>query len=274
MQQLVQIEESRAKFGAAYLEHSGTVYPRKLVRLLLRTALGRMKNLSIHPYCPVTSVLFDSETPDSHAYTVSTGNGSIRSRSILHATNGYASHLLPSLRGEDGVYGCRAHMLAVQPNTLNDAKIQLKQGFGYEDFQHWILQRPNGGPFLYGLGHAETDHEYDDTVTLDPDHPVRKDMLDFLEKTFPQYFQNLDISKDVTYDWTGIQGFTDKGASIVGRPTLERPGEFVSVGFNGEGMNRCFVCAIVVIDGLISYLENDKEWSPPDWFPNAWRRNL
>lgn len=136
------MNESKAQYGAAYLEASGTVYPRKLVGVLLKAALKRMPALTIHAYTPASSVVSDF-TAERYHYTVSTNRGEIKARAVFHATNGYASHLVPSLCGKDGVYGRKAHMLGVQPNITAPDTCQLSRGFGYQDFWHWILQRPD-----------------------------------------------------------------------------------------------------------------------------------
>lgn len=267
------MNESKAQYGAAYLEASGTVYPRKLVGVLLKAALKRMPALTIHAYTPASSVVSDF-TAERYHYTVSTNRGEIKARAVFHATNGYASHLVPSLCGKDGVYGRKAHMLGVQPNITAPDTCQLSRGFGYQDFWHWILQRPNNGPYLYGLATAEVTGDYNDNITLPENTPHRREMVQFLETVFPHHFEDIDFKRDVVYDWTGIQGFTKDGASIVGRPTKGSPGEYVSVGHNGEGMGRCFACATVATDAMLSYLKGTKSWTPPEWFPMSFARNL
>lgn len=268
--QIVPIPESLREFGATLIEKSGTMYPRKFVHKLLVAASERMSNLSIHPWTPAEQISFD-ET--SALYTISTTKGSIRTRSVFHATNGYANRLLPSLRDEKGVFGCKAHMMGVLPN-VPESMAQLDQGFGYEGFWHWLLQRPNHGPFLYGAGDAELINDYDDTVTLPKDHSIRGVMLKFLEKAFPTTFANIDEATGIQYDWTGVQGFTMNNMSVVGRPDSNSPGEFASVAHNGQGMIRCFSSATIAIDALLAYLNNDRKWSPPEWFPVSFRRNM
>ncbi|GKZ21493.1 hypothetical protein AbraIFM66951_006676 [Aspergillus brasiliensis] len=271
----VSLTPTHSEHGAAYLERSGTVYPRKLVAVLLKAALQRMAAFTIHSYTPVSAVTHEStDSGEDHSYTVSTNRGNIKARSVFHATNGYASHLIPSLCGKSGVYGCKAHMLGVQPNRTAPDAFQLTRGFGYQDFWHWILQRPNNGPYLYGLATAEEVGNYNDNITLPDDNPHKLGMIQFLESVFPHHFRDINIQRDIVYDWTGIQGFTQNGASIVGRPTQGSPGEYVSVGHNGEGMGRCFASAVVATDAMLNYLNGNKAWAPPDWFPASYARNL
>ncbi|CAG8264736.1 unnamed protein product [Penicillium olsonii] len=268
----VAIDPSTAQHGGAYLERSGTIYPRKFVALLLEKALERMKKFTLHPYTPVSGVLCDPDVAD-YQYTVVSTKGKTRAKTVLHATNAYASHILPSMSENDGVFGCKAHMLGVQPN-LQDTAIQLEGGFGYASFWHWILQRPNKGPYLHGFATAEMVGDFNDTITLETTHPARKEMLSFLRKAFPHSFSDQTCEKDVTYDWTGIQGFTMTGCSIVGRPVATHRGEFVSVGHNGEGMGRCFACSTVVTDAILAQLDGKTDWEPPAWFPHSYRRNM
>ncbi|KAL4745063.1 hypothetical protein BDW72DRAFT_211796 [Aspergillus terricola var. indicus] len=267
----VNIDPSIARYGGAYLERSGTIYPRKFVALLLQTALERGRSVSVHPYTPVSKVTYEAAREDA-PYGLVTTKGTTRAKVVLHATNGYASHLVPSMATEQGVLGCMAHMLGVSPNVPETA-VQLEGGFGYASFWHWILQRPKKGPYLYGFATAEQMGEYNDTITLERSHPVRAEMLDFLCRVFPHSFAN-PTEKDICYDWTGVQGFTADGSSIVGRPVAERRGEFVSVGHNGEGMGRCFACSTVITEAIIAELDGKTDWQPPAWFPYSYRRNL
>jgi hypothetical protein len=174
---------------------------------------------------------------------------------------------------QEGVLGCTAHMLGVTPNCPETA-VQLEGGFGYASFWHWLLQRPNKGPYLYGFAAAEGMGEYNDTITLEREHPVRGEMLAFLSKSFPQSFSGQTSGKDICYDWTGVQGFTADGCSIVGRPAAERRGEFVSVGHNGEGMGRCFACSTVITGAITAHVDRKMDWEPPEWFPQSYRRNI
>lgn len=230
-----------------------------------------MKHLSLHPFTPVWKVDYDEA--QEFKYSLTTSKGVVLARTVLHATNGYASHLVPALQRPDGVFGCSAHMMAVQPN-VEDPTPQMEYGLGYRECFHWMLQRPNAGPFLYGLWKAERIGQYNDTVTLDGNNGIRKEMFSFLESAYPNKFKNLALEKDVPYGWQGVQGFTQTGLSIVGRPEPERSGEFVAVGFNGEEMGRCFACASVISGAILAELKGDKDWQPPEWFPRSYKRNL
>ncbi|KAF5006900.1 hypothetical protein FDECE_6743 [Fusarium decemcellulare] len=278
------ISPDMAKYGAACIKKSGTVYPRKLVAALLRDAIDRISGLTIHPYTPVRSVSQDL-TAARPSYTVTTDKGSVHCRAVVHATNAYASYLIPSLRGIDGVLGCKAECIAIKPNVNLASKSDvvaegLRGGLGFDEFWHWLIQRPRGGPFIYGWSGVEKVGDYDDSNVLPKDgdgNPAgHKTMCEFLEKAFPHSFSAIDCERDVAYRWTGIQGFTQTGASLVGRHSKESPGEFISVGHNGEGMGRCFASATVMTDRLLHYLDGKDEgsWTAPDWFPKTFLYNI
>ncbi|KAK6382390.1 hypothetical protein LTS17_004277 [Exophiala oligosperma] len=274
--QIVDMEPEMAQHGSVFLSDSGTIYPRKLVSLLFSDARDRMCDLSIHTYNPVTSVDYDPSNNHEYPYTISTEHGVVRSRAVFHATNAYCNRLIPELRSaETGVFGCRAHMLAVQPNVAppTEKDTTMAQGFGYDDFWHWLFQRRDNGPFLHGFAEVESMGEYDDSVTLPADHPVRGTMLRFLEKAFPRKFQSLEAGRDIVADWTGIQGFTHNGSSIVGRPRKDSPAEWCSVGHNGEGMTRCFLAASMATQAMLAQMAG-KSWKAPEWFPHSYMRNL
>ncbi|KAF5598366.1 hypothetical protein FPCIR_3189 [Fusarium pseudocircinatum] len=269
----------KAKFGAAHMARSGSIFPRKLVDCLIRFAQSRMSNLTIHSYCPVQSVQKGSNAPPhmGFGYSIVTERGTMQSRTVFHGTNAYASHLIPSLKGESGVFGCKADVVAIQPNHDPDAAHTLEGGVGHDLFWHWAIQRPQNGPFIYGWSGVERLLDYDDGVTLPATDPSRSHMCQWLEESFPKNFKSIQWDKDVVCSWSGVQAYTMDGTSQVGHPTKDSPGEFMSVGHNGEGMGRCFACSAVTVDMLLHYLQGgtgEKSWSPPDWFPRSFLRNV
>lgn len=263
-----------AKYGGACIEKSGTIFPRKLVACLLRDALKRIPGLTIHPYNPARSVT-KTDSSGKPRYTVETDKGSIGCWAVVHATNAYASYLIPSLRGPKGVLGCKAECIAIPPNVPAAGDPCLRGGLGFDEFMHYVIQRPNDGPLIYGWSGVEMVANYDDSDALpksDDKKPAgHGEMAGFLESAFPQRFKGIDWDQHVSHRWTGIQGFTETGASLVGRHSEDSPGEFICVGHNGEGMGRCFASATVMTDRLLHYLEDKDEssWTAPDWFPKS-----
>ena len=185
-----------------------------------------MKNLTLHPFTPVRKV--DHDNTSSHPYILTTSKGQVRARAVLHATNAYVTSIVPALQNEDGVFGCSAQMIGISPNTADGKHEQLEHSLGYQECFHWLFQRPNNGPYLYGQWKSEKMGRYNDTIRFPQNNTVRQEMMEFLETAFPHKFKNLSIEKDIEYDWQGVQGFTKNGASIVGRPVPERRGGSLS----------------------------------------------
>lgn len=235
-----------------------------------------MAGLSIHPFTPVRSVTRDGKGDGSASafqYSVITEKGTTRARAVFHATNAYASYLIPSLRGQGGVFGCKAEVMAIQPNCVTAPEHGLQCSFGHDEFWHWAIQRPDNGPFIYGWSGAEILGDYDDSRAISIEHDANRTMKKWLEESFPNCFKHIAWEKDLRYRWSGIQGLTRDGASVVGRPSPQSPGEFLSVGHNGEGMGRCFASATVMADAILHYLA-EKPWTAPSWFPKPFLRNI
>lgn len=97
-------------------------WPYKFVHALLRILL-EAGNLNLQAHTPAESV---SERDESGWITVTTARGSVRTRAVVHATNRWASHLLPEFGNI--IFGNRA--------TL--ASIKAPEGFiKHTGSQHW-----------------------------------------------------------------------------------------------------------------------------------------
>ncbi|KFA45676.1 hypothetical protein S40293_08036 [Stachybotrys chartarum IBT 40293] len=269
------VSAKSAQHGAWYLPRGGTIYARKLVDFLITKASESMPSLNIQTHTPVTKVSFDNAA--ALPYTVQTGRGEIRTRTVLHATNAYARALIPELRGQDGVFGIKAHMLGVR-STADGIVQDLKPGLLHNHAIHYILQRPReqsgkSPVFLYGHGDVELIEDFNDSVVPADIEPTKKEMYEYLETALPQHFPAIDAKKQVEYDWSGIQGFTNDGRSIVGRVVPERPGEFLCVAHNGEGMSRCFVLSTITVEALLAHLKGEF-FKRPDWLPHLYARHI
>jgi glycine/D-amino acid oxidase-like deaminating enzyme len=97
-------------------------WPYKFVHALLGIVL-KAGNLNLQAHTPAESV---SERDDSGWITVKTARGDVRTKTVVHATNRWASHLLPEFGNL--IFGNRA--------TL--ASIKAPEGFiKHTGAQHW-----------------------------------------------------------------------------------------------------------------------------------------
>jgi glycine/D-amino acid oxidase-like deaminating enzyme len=205
------------------------------------------------------SISVPEETPESFPYALQTARGTIFARQVVHATNGFASHLVPGLRRK--IVGVRAHMSAQQAG----------QQFPYTDGKHswgvvygaafdYATQRPpatsgSKGDLLIGGGFTRSLKQGIDQVGLYDDGSFPDPLTTtHIAGIFPAVFNpKWGAGAELKQLWTGILGLTGDSMPLVGRlntkltgrDTMERKrtlkgnnqhGEWIVAGFSGEGM--------------------------------------
>ncbi|KAJ7247630.1 FAD dependent oxidoreductase [Mycena haematopus] len=93
---------------------AGAIHPYRFVTGILSRLLARYPtNFRLFTHTPCFSIASSSENAQEPLYTVFTTKGTIQTRHIIHATNAWASYLLPLMRGK--IVPVRAHMTAQRP---------------------------------------------------------------------------------------------------------------------------------------------------------------
>ncbi|KAI0750607.1 FAD dependent oxidoreductase [Irpex lacteus] len=271
-------DETEEKYGAPYPSvkiPGNNVWPLKLVSHLynLAEAASRDFNLTLHTRTPVTSI---SEVSDSSSkrWSLRTPRGDIRCSAVLHATNGYAAHLLPFLHGE--IVPTRGQVVSTRANRP-DAFGKGKEGFvGNEGFEYWF-PRPRKGAdeaenelvIIGGGREAAKDGNFEFHVVDDStvNETVGKAIRGFLPAVFPGRFYN---GTEPEMEWTGIMGYTQSGEPFVG-PVIDpskgqQTGQYIAAGYTGHGMPRAFACAEAVAGLILADLKGEA-WTVPEWFP-------
>ena len=149
-----------------------------------------------------------------------TPRGKIACSYVLHATNAYASHLLPHLVGPNGIVPTRGQIIATRASVTEDV-LTKTGGIGNEGFEYWF-PRPIKTPeekyplVIVGGGREVSKPEYrfelyqtDDSVV---DEQVGKALRAFLPSVFTGMFE---VGKEPELEWTGIMGFTRSGNPFV-----------------------------------------------------------
>ncbi|WAQ88029.1 hypothetical protein PtA15_9A154 [Puccinia triticina] len=264
---------------------ANNLFPSKLITKihnLIQSKASLIDGLSVELFTHTPVLKIEHMAVGNPNWMVHTSRGEFESRYVVHATNAYASYLLPQLRAnlEHAIVPTRAQVIAVQPKSYSRSQIwtngfSANGGFDYlfqrpvkdADKQNANLRNPvvilGGGrnhappPFEWGIG--------DDSSLNDQ---VGKYLRSFLPLWFPSYYRNMDDG-DVVHEWPGIMGFTKDSDPIVG-PLVENgnkvDGQFIAAGYSGHGMSRAPGCAEVVASMIFSELMNE-EWTVPDWFP-------
>ncbi|KAJ7890489.1 FAD dependent oxidoreductase [Mycena olivaceomarginata] len=94
---------------------AGALHPYRFVTgILSRLVADHPTNFHLFTHTPCLSISSESSAKSGEPlYTVLTSKGTIRARHIIHATNAWASHLLPPMRGK--IVPVRGHMSAQRP---------------------------------------------------------------------------------------------------------------------------------------------------------------
>ena len=115
--------DTHQMFGARYpgVKIPGyNLWPLKFVTKLFEHAKTRTArfDLVLHTRTPVTAV--EHTTNGKRAYRLSTPRGVITCSRVVHATNAYASHLLPFLAGRDGIVPVRGQVIVTLASVSAD----------------------------------------------------------------------------------------------------------------------------------------------------------
>ncbi len=191
------------KYGTSYpaVQFDGhNLWPLKFVTQLYRITKRRLSggNLVLHTRTPVTSV--SSASNSTRRWDVNTPRGSISCSYVVHATNGYASHLLPHLAGPEGIVPTRGQVIAVR----SSAKLAPGSWDGNEGFEYWF-PRPRGeGLVILGGGREASGpgFEYYETDDGSVNADVGKALRGFLAGVFE------GDNEEPEMEWTGIMGYT------------------------------------------------------------------
>ncbi|SPO03542.1 related to FAD dependent oxidoreductase [Cephalotrichum gorgonifer] len=301
-------DEAREHFGANSRCHgaisykAGALYPYRLVTGLWKYLLKRYPSrLAIIAHAPATSI---SVSPSPSApFLIHTPSRTYSARHIIHATNAYASHLISSLR--DRIVPVRAHMTSQRPGSLFPSltspglrswSVIYGQGFEY------VTQRPSPdgkGDLLVGGGWARSPSGGADAIDVSADNDVEPFTARYLEGALRDLFApKWGEGGGVELTWSGIIGVTPDSLPFVGRLGASAtarvvpssvtgtgagrsvgkagsgPAEWISAGYNGEGMVFAFLSGTALAAHVAGRESEEMPREPgmpagkvSDWFP-------
>ncbi|KAF8886042.1 FAD dependent oxidoreductase [Gymnopilus junonius] len=246
--------------GAFFRSHN--LWPCKLVTHLFKDSQGASSHLDVrlHTRTPVTSVTpfaqhFPEDPKSSTArrrrWTLHTPRGDVACAYVVHATNAYASHLLPFLAGINdneppfaspslervkrtpgsfGIVPHRGQVGAVRA-SVNSSTLGWKNSWGFGGYdsgsEYWFPRHQkteafkndtgpskNRNPVII-LGGGRQAETADDSILNSTTSTV---LRSFLPNLFPEQFIVPDTNTGDTWEeeWTGIMGFTQDGDPFVG----------------------------------------------------------
>ncbi|KAH6886963.1 FAD dependent oxidoreductase-domain-containing protein [Thelonectria olida] len=229
--------QMKACLGAV-VHPAGQVWPYKFVHALLRIVL-EAGNLNLQAHTPAESV---SERDAAGWITVKTPRGDVRTKTVVHTTNRWASHLLPEF----------GNLIFADRATL--ASIKAPEGFiKHTGAQHWDKNVNNY--------HLQLPPPYNNIIiggarSLLSHYPEKCYPNDEEDKQFegvPEFFQSwpgsdvvgwlgnnpAELAKDVNEGgcWSGVDSNSVDGFPFVGA-VPDHDGHFIAAGFSGHGMPR------------------------------------
>lgn len=231
--------------GATLTATAASMWPYKYVAFILEK-LVKERRLNLQTKTPVTSIESCADEWTGAAagarYSVHTSRGTVRTRHVILATNGYTSHLLPSFA--DLIVPVRGEMSALLPPSGSE---RLEHSYGFvgahgQDPNHddYLVQRPfsgvpnPAGHLMYGGGRGEGRLE---AVGVTDDSVIDEGSAAYLRRTL---LDALDLSSSAfagkeltaTHQWTGIMGYSRDNHPWVG-PIPEQPGIWLAGGYTG-----------------------------------------
>ncbi|KAJ1309520.1 hypothetical protein OPQ81_006294 [Rhizoctonia solani] len=228
-------------------------------------------SLDLFTRAPVNAVEPISGDP-TYRWLVTTERGNVKARYVVHATNAYASHLLPQLAGPtNGIIPTRAQCVAAR-GSIESHKWPVVGWGGNEGYEYWFARPPQNAEektlVILGGGRetAVPNHEFNvaDDSSVNP--VVSQSLRKFLPRLYPGDFEE----NEPEMEWTGIMGFTRSKDPLVGQVCDDagKPlvGQYISAGYSGHGMPRAFACAEIVAQMIHADISGN-DWSLPDWFP-------
>lgn len=257
-EQLKKHRVNPACVGATLTAGAASLWPYKLVTFILEKLIKEGK-INLQTNTPVTQI-----TSSDGKHTLHTPRGAISSKTVILATNGYTSAILPHFA--DLIVPVRGEMSALHPpkgSTIIPDSYGMVGALGQpENADDYLVQRPYsgvpnpGGHLMFGggrgAGHLPTIGVSDDSV-IDEDSAayLRGALLKVLEldgKTAG--LKELDAAAQ----WTGIMGYSRDDHPWVGKVPDEE-GLWLCGGYTGHGMPNGTLCGKAVVDMVLGEME-------------------
>ncbi|KKY19591.1 putative fad dependent oxidoreductase [Diplodia seriata] len=246
--------------GCTLTSAAASLWPYKLVTFILEKLVkaGRLNLQTNTPVESISSTGTDaaSSSSSSHPRTLHTPRGAIRARTVILATNGYTSHLLPNFA--DLIVPVRGEMSSLLPPP-NAPRLADSYGLCGQPGQpshgdDYLNQRPYegvpnpAGHYMYGGGDGAAQHNrlgvWDDSV-------VDEGMAGWLRRRLLEYMElggeteGLEELK-ATHQWTGIMGYSRDNVPWVGK--VPGVGVWLAGGYTGHGMPNGTLCGKAIVE--------------------------
>ena len=240
--------------GATLSEGAASLWPYKLITFILKKLVtdGR---INLQTTTPVTEI-----TSTDGKHTLHTPRGTITSSTVILATNGYTSALLPHFA--DLIVPVRGEMSALFPPknaTLLPNSYGMVAALGQKaNNDDYLIQRPfkdvpnPAGHLMFGggrgAGKLPSIGISDDTII---DEGAAKYLRGALLKVLELDGETEGVKElEAAAQWTGIMGYSRDDHPWVGKvPGNE--GLWLCAGYTGHGMPNGTLCGKAVVDMML-----------------------
>ena len=213
------------------------MWPYKFVLNLTKRVLATGQ-VNLQTHTPVIAI-----TPDPQGgFVAATPRGKIRANTIIHASNGYVSGLLPEY--SKNIVPCKGICcrITVPEGTvaplLNNSYINRTTN----NTLSYLIPRADGSIVVGGAAakfrpfHDQWYGNVDDSVLIE----AAKDYYDdYMQRTYRGWENS---GAKVENIWTGVMGYSYDSNPHVGI-VPNKPGQYVLAGFNGHGMPAIWLSA-------------------------------
>jgi glycine/D-amino acid oxidase-like deaminating enzyme len=284
---------------------AGALYPYRLVTAIWNSLLESFPDrLTLLPNTPATGIATDPSSPAPYLVHTNTAT-TLRTSHVIHATNAFSAHLLPPLRGR--LSSALAHMTSQRPGPDFPSR-SGRQSWSviYDRGFEYVTQRPpradgSPGDVMLGGGWSRSKHEGLDMLGEFDDGRTETFTVAYLLGIFGSLFPRWGGPGDAMV-WTGCIGITGDRLPFVGRldPAMtgrkapapprnkeekkgaddhgmQSPGEWISAGYNGEGMVFAWLCGVALGMMILGRDQIDQEMAAMPsgrleaWFPRELR---
>ncbi|KAH7082648.1 FAD dependent oxidoreductase [Paraphoma chrysanthemicola] len=244
----LQAEEASGVRGAlsCHVYNAARLSPYRLVMRLLEKALDHGVNLQT--FTPATEVRALGPDSKSHCWLIDTPRGSIKTKVVVHATNGYTATLVPEMKDKIvPVRGMVARLAGSKAPRIKDSYMMRFSDFEYD----YMIPRPDGSLILGG---ARRDYYKDlaNWFDVSDDSELIEGARGYFDGYMQRHFRGWENSGSRTEEiWTGIMGYSNDEFPYVG-PIPAKPGQYICAGFTGHGMPQIFLSAKAMASMIIT----------------------
>jgi glycine/D-amino acid oxidase-like deaminating enzyme len=154
---------------------------------------------------PVTDITPEHASSDTPTWAVDTTRGSIKCKTIVHATNGYASTLVPELKGKIvPVKGMVARLVPTEPTEA--PKLAESYMMRFSDYEYdYLIPRPDGS-IVVGGARRDFYKDLDSWFDVSDDGSLIRGAESYFEGYMQRHFrgwEDCDIRTESL--WTGSE---------------------------------------------------------------------